>query len=409
MALADPGRIRQIIAQLVTNAVKFTKRGHVLIDVTCTGSPEGVANLRVAVRDTGIGIPPEKAEHIFERFTQADSSNTRSFGGTGIGLAICRRLMNMMGGSVGVKSEVGVGSEFWMLLPLPFPFDPNAAPPTHPAAANRKVAVVGASDLAWQMLDEQLGAWGAQAVRAGSTAEAAALVADARVSGAPVHALLVDAFVSDAQARAELAQSLRRDMGDARPRLILIETPGNPAFGFTSEWALWDAILVKPLRNTLLLEALSGVTPEAAGSGDDSRASGTGPQAGLRGADRTTRTRVLLAEDNPVNQVVVVRMLEKMGCRVNVAANGREAVEMLSEIPFDMVFLDCQMPEMDGFQATAEIRRGKRARVPVVGLTAYAMEGERERCFAAGMDDYITKPVKARELGNALLRWLGGR
>jgi PAS domain S-box-containing protein len=298
--LGDPGRLRQILINLVANGVKFTDTGEVSIRITCAQEEEDEALLRFEVADTGIGISPEAQAHLFEPFSQADSSTTRKYGGTGLGLAICQRLIEMLGGEIGVDSTPGLGSTFWFTVRL----QKSAAPP-------------------------------------------------------PPHC------------------TVEAEMGGIRM------LHANAAISKRTGSGLRDAT-ARPLL------AVS-VTPSSSAE-----------------AHARARANVLLAEDNVVNQRVAVRLLEKLGCRVHVVTNGREALEALTCVDYDLVFMDCQMPEMDGYAATAAIRVREATtatHVPIIAMTANAMQGDRERCLQAGMDDYVSKPINSQQLLDVLMKW----
>jgi signal transduction histidine kinase/DNA-binding response OmpR family regulator len=418
--VSDPGRIRQIILNLVGNAIKFTSRGHVLIDVECGDSVEGTAPVKIRVTDTGIGIPADRQHLLFQEFSQADASTTRRYGGTGLGLAISRRLVELLGGTIGLKSVAEKGTEFWIALPLSI--DSGAAPNPLPLAnaatllAGLRVLVVDDHEINRRILSEQLTSWKMRPESVESAARALESIHRARTEGDPFTLAILDYLMPEMDGEG-LAKVIRADRAlDDLPLLMLTSGAGRGdarkfhAMGFA-------AYLVKPVRLSLLVQALATVhEARLAGRSMDLITTHTLTESaprerrlGSRGVAATgERHRVLVAEDNHVNQRLAVALLDKLGCRTDVAANGFEAVDMLSKFPYAVVFMDCQMPEMDGYQATAAIRAlpGARAKTPVVAMTAHALQGDRERCLAAGMDDYIAKPMGLDDLSNALSKWI---
>jgi signal transduction histidine kinase/CheY-like chemotaxis protein/HPt (histidine-containing phosphotransfer) domain-containing protein len=410
--VGDPGRIRQVLINLANNAVKFTPRGHVLISVEGEAH-DGAARLRVSVEDTGIGIPEDKLESIFAAFTQVEASTVRQYGGTGLGLTICRQLVELMGGTVGVKSRQGEGSTFWFTLRLPLA--PPEVAPAMPAEGlrNMRVLVVDDSAVNQRVLHEQITSWGMRSESVGSGRDALARLREAAAAGDPYRIALVDDQMPDMDGemlgRAVTADPALRDI-----MLVMLTSMSQSGDLRRVSEAGFAAHLVKPIRQSQLFDVLATVWA----------ARRQGPGAPLvtletthrvrratagRPAEAPLNARILLAEDNAVNQKVALKMLEKLGCRVDVAANGREALEMLDLLPYDAVLMDCRMPELDGYEATREIRRseqGTQRHVPVIAMTAHAMQGDREKCLAAGMDDYVTKPVNAAALRAALRQWV---
>ena len=414
--VGDPGRIRQVLLNLASNAVKFTPRGHVLIDVEATAVRDDEVEMRVSVEDTGIGIDPDKLQHVFEKFTQSDASTTRRFGGTGLGLAISQQLVDLMRGRIAVSSTVGTGSRFWFSLPLAFVPDTAAVLP-RPAEDLRgvRVLIVDDNPVNRRVFGEQLAGWGMRTLSVDSGAAALTALRDAHGAGDAFPLAILDMQMPEMDGET-LARRIKADPVLAGTTLLMLTSMDDSVRAAQVIAAGFAAYLLKPVRQSVLLEALSQVWA-ARGNGarrdvvtlETLLAARPGRERTVAPARAAIDARVLLAEDNPTNQKIGVLMLEKLGCRVDVAANGQEALDMLALAPYDVVFMDCQMPELDGYEATTEIRRRERSgapRVPIIAMTANAMEGDRERCLAAGMDDYVSKPVKPAALESALRRCL---
>jgi signal transduction histidine kinase/CheY-like chemotaxis protein/HPt (histidine-containing phosphotransfer) domain-containing protein len=385
----DSGRLRQVLINLVGNAVKFTEEGAVIVRVAPATAPADgqPVTLRFAVQDTGIGIPAELQPRLFQAFTQGDSSTTRRYGGTGLGLAICKQLVELMRGQIGLDSAPGRGSTFWFTVPFaPEPAAPALAPDPCAALRDRPLLVVDAHPLRRAALVEQLALWGARV-----TALAAVEVG---VSADGYAAVLVGPRGPD-----DPALTLA---GAGGAPVVVLTDLGDQATAAAARAAGAVACLTRPLHHATLARTLvavvGGATPLVAPS-----APSAAPFAPV------ARARVLVAEDNAINQRVIARLLERLGCTVDVVANGQEAVAAAAQRPYDLILMDCQMPEMDGFAATAALRARESdgRRTPIVALTANALPADRERCLAAGMDDYLAKPVRAEDLAAVLRRWLG--
>jgi PAS domain S-box-containing protein len=397
--VGDPGRLRQVLVNLVGNAIKFTDRGEVIVDVELEQRVNSLVRLQFRVTDTGIGIAPDKLEKIFEAFSQADSSTTRKYGGTGLGLAITSRLVALMGGRVWVESEPGAGSSFHFTAGFEVGNGSVSRRVRIPPAVLQELPVLVVDDNATnrRILEEVLLRWGACPTLVEDGTRALTLLGEAAARGEPFRLALLDANMPEMDGF-ELARSIGAD-----PRLS-----GTPVVMLTSGGRVGDqvrcrelgvaAYLLKPVTQGDLLDAVARalhVTLE--------RPPVKAPHPARPG--ESPGVRILLAEDNPVNQRLAVRLLEKQGHAVTIAANGREALAALERGPFDVVLMDVQMPEMDGFEATAAIREKERAtggHLPVVAMTAHALTGDRERCLAAGMDGYVSKPVRAEELARAI-------
>jgi PAS domain S-box-containing protein len=403
--VGDPGRIRQILTNLAGNAVKFTQQGHVLLQVRCQEAPEGKAMFHLSVQDTGIGIPPEKLAHIFEEFTQADSSITRRFGGTGLGLAITRRLTEMMGGRLWVDSQSGKGSTFHVELPLELAesVPPGPLPADLESLSGLRALVVDDTAVNRQVLEGTLAHWKMTPILASSGQAALELLREARSSGKPVDLVILDVNMPDMDGF-RLARQIRAEQLLARGPVMMLSSSGRSGLE-------WDqcrdlglkAYLVKPVRQAELLRAiLSALGKETQGPLGVAEA-GAGP--GARGGG----LRILLAEDNLVNQEVAIGLLEGLGHRVTIAGDGREAVAFSREGTFDLIFMDVQMPNMGGYEATAEIRKreqGSGAHTPIIAMTANAMKSDEEQCLSSGMDGYVAKPISGARLAEAIQKAL---
>jgi two-component system, sensor histidine kinase and response regulator len=398
----DPFRLRQVVSNLIGNAIKFTERGEVVVRVVHQGIADGVLRFRLCVEDTGVGIAPEAQGKIFEHFSQADGGTTRRFGGTGLGLAICRRLLGLMGGSVSVSSQVGRGSRFCIELGLP----PSDSPLTDavPLQALRGARVLVVDDNATnrEILQQQLQAWQMQVTCVAGGPEALVAIADALAVGLPFQLAILDmhmpAMDGLALARAIKAQPQCDDMRS----IVLTSTCAQP-----DQQALREAGILrfinKPIRRADLRRVVATMLASRGGPEFD-----TAPMA-LEPSIAPLRGSVLLVEDNPMNQSVARAMLTRLGLRMSLAENGQIAIDLVREREFDLVLMDCQMPVMDGFEATAAIRRlpgGRGRRLPIVALTANAMQGDDARCLDAGMDDFIGKPYSLEQMRKTLLRWL---
>jgi two-component system, sensor histidine kinase and response regulator len=398
--IGDGGRLGQVITNLIGNAVKFTREGAVAVHVGVDERDDTHVVLHVRVVDTGIGIPREKQQAIFDAFTQADGSITRQFGGTGLGLSIASRLVTLMGGRMWLESDPGRGAAFHFTLPLRIaaPLAAAVAAPAPPAVAlaGRRVLIVedhGANRAAHEAAVRH---WGMAAQAVAGAFDALSVLGQPG-DGADVPPLAIVDHHMPGMDGLEFAERVRRDGLAPGMRFILMTTPGSPIDASVAESVGIVERISKPFSppelHACVQRALSG--PAAV------------PVAPVRrAAPGAAVLSILLAEDNPVNQRVAQRMLEKLGHRVAVANNGREAVDALEAGRFDAVLMDMQMPEMDGLQATATIRARERtqslAGVPIIALTANAMKGDREKCLLAGMDAYLSKPIKSAELKEAL-------
>ncbi len=405
--LSDPQRLRQCLLNLVGNAIKFTRAGEIVIEVSTCAREDGRALTRFEVRDTGIGIAPATLSTLFKPFVQADSSTTRHFGGTGLGLSIVRRLVEMMGGEVGARSEVGKGSCFWFTLPLDATSAPSAALEPDLARVGRRLLVVDDNETNRRVIAGQLMHAGYEVSLASNGLEALALMRQALVDEHPFEALLIDHRMADMDG-AMLGERINADPQTSKSRLVMLTSVDEHGDARRFAALGFAAYLTKPLRSRELLECLDRVLScEAKEWHLQSQPIVTRGTLGVIDAAARFKGRVLLVEDNAVNQKVAVRLLERMGCSVRIADNGAEAVKAYSENPFDLVLMDLQMPVMDGLTATRHIRdlEGTGKQTPIVALTANAMTGQLERCMEVGMNAFLTKPIELTRLRETLERY----
>jgi PAS domain S-box-containing protein len=401
--IGDPDRLRQVVVNLVGNAIKFTEKGEVVVRVETKAQTANEVTLHFSVSDTGIGIPPDKQRLIFDPFVQADGSTTRKYGGTGLGLTISSRLIELMGGRIWVESEVGRGSTFHFTARFALQRRSRsqmfALPPDN--LCGLRILVADDNATSRQILGEMLVSWGMQPTLAGSGREA--LEAMRRAAAHEPFALaLLDTEMPEGDGFALAAQVKRRpDLAGA----VLLLSSGNPTDAARCRELGLARCLIKPVQQSDLLDAILTTLGTSPAERTPGSADGVRPRPG-------TGLRVLVAEDNEVNQLLAVSLLEKQGHTVVVAGNGREALAALEQGAFDLVLMDVQMPEMDGLEATALIRRREQqagGHLPIIAMTAHAMKGDRERCLQAGMDDYVSKPVQPRELHEAIARVAGDR
>jgi two-component system, sensor histidine kinase and response regulator len=371
------------------------------------------ARLRFSVEDTGIGIPAGKLGNVFERFTQVDASTTRRYGGTGLGLSISKQLAELMGGRMGVESKVGEGSRFWFNLLLPVNLTPPDRAPIDMDMTCVRVLSVDDNPTNLFVLREQLNSWGLRNDSSSSAEDALKVLRAAESAGDSYQIAIPDQQMPTMDGE-ELARTIKADPKLKNTLLVLFTSIGVRGDAVRTKEAGFSAYLIKPVRESQLRNALITVwanQKRAPSAQFVTRHSVAKSHATIFPGETTQpifRARVLIVEDNVINQKFAARLLEKLGCRVDVAANGWEAVEMVDLLPYEGIFMDCQMPEMDGFEATQEIRRRERSGVhhPIIAMTANATQGDRERCLDAGMDDYVSKPIRKGDFTEALGRHL---
>jgi signal transduction histidine kinase/DNA-binding response OmpR family regulator len=403
----DPVRLRQVMFNLVGNALKFTERGEVVVRVELRQEEADAVVLRFEVADTGIGIPEETQARLFSPFTQADRSTTRRYGGTGLGLAICRRLVELMGGEIGLLSRPGKGSTFWFTVR--FARSTAADRPEHRAGslAGFRALVVDDHRTSREDLERQLARWGLEAVAAPDGVRALQLLRDAAARNLPFHVALIDMHMPGVGGM-ELGRSIKGEPTIASTRLVLLTSIGTRGQARDAQDTGFAAFLTKPLRQSALHDCLVTLLDRPAGAPAGEVTAPIITRHTLAEARAARRGRILVAEDNAINQLVAVGLLERLGYRAEVVSTGRQAVEAMARARYDLLLMDCQMPEMDGFEAARAIRtqEGSGRRVPIIALTADATDRVKELCHQAGMDDYVSKPVDRELLRAALLHWL---
>ncbi|HET9267308.1 MAG TPA: PAS domain-containing protein [Vicinamibacterales bacterium] len=406
--VGDQARLKQVVANLASNAVKFTPRGHVQLAVECRARTAAIADVKVTVSDTGIGVPASKVGLLFQKFTQADASTTREYGGTGLGLAISKSLIELMGGTIGVSSVEGQGSTFWFVLPMPVG-NRSELPEAPALPPGCRVMIFGGSKASRTLMSDQLTAWAMRAEAFISPEEASDAITIAGAAGDPFQMLIagVDAVDRDGQPIATVLS--RRSpvplahVAVAPLRHTRLDVPGDLHI---------SAYLTKPLSPTRLLNAVATAwtsRPESlARRVEPAQAAPAHSAAEAEATASTGAPHVLIAEDNFPNQKVAVLLLKKLGVRMDLAENGSVALEHLMARPYDLVLMDCHMPEMNGYQAVAEVRRreGPNRNVPIVAVTADVASGSRERALESGMNDFIGKPIHVSELERVLRTWI---
>ena len=407
----DPGRLRQILLNLIGNAIRFTEKGEILISGELKSQREGDYDLLFKVRDTGIGIPPDKQRILFNAFTQADSSITRRFGGTGLGLSISKRLVEMMNGEIGVTSIGGEGSTFWFTVRLG-----RVAESEIPSTPKRedlrllRVLVVDDNATNRQILAGQLDAYGCRHDEVPDGASAIAALHKAQTAQEPYSVVLLDYVMPEMNGEA-VARAIHQDVALRQTRVILMSSAGHVMDRNTAREAGIYAWLTKPVLRQNLYNSIAALLRDDVVCATTPFRRGVGTDEITEIRSRLLGLRVLLAEDNPINQEVAMTILGKVGVQVKAVANGRLALEALTSEPYDLVLMDMQMPEMDGLEATRAIRKpdsGVQNRdVRIIAMTANAMLGDRERCLESGMNDYISKPIKTTELLEKLAYWAG--
>lgn len=414
----DPGRLRQILTNLIGNAIKFTETGEVVVRATKHSENATHTAIRFTVTDTGIGIPATAQQNLFQPFMQADGSTTREYGGTGLGLAISKQLVELMGGEIGVESVPGGGSTFWFTVSLEKQAADAPKVQVKESLAGMRVLVVDDNATNRKILMHQTAAWGMVPAQAEDARRALEMLRAAVQAGEAFDLAILDLMMPEMDGF-ELAREINSDATIASIPLVLLTSFGQRGHADAARGAGIAAYLTKPVKQVQLFECLTTVIssvnqPRRAAS------QATAPDGCGQAATLVTRHSllenavasdklILLAEDNLVNQKLALRQLKKLGYAADAVLNGREALEAMNHKAYDLVLMDCQMPEMDGYETTAEIRRREQstgAHTPIVAMTAHALEGDRAHCLAAGMDDYVTKPVKFEMLNRIINNWI---
>lgn len=399
----DPERIRQVLINLTSNAIKFSNRGTVIVKGEVDSLRGNVASVRFSVADEGIGLSEEERKRLFHPFVQADGSITRKYGGTGLGLSISKHLVELMNGTIGVESEKGKGSVFFFSLPLECRSEASVLR-AHDDLKNNRVLIVDDERAGTEILHRYVVSWGMRNGSAGTAAEGLSMLRRAAADEDPYAVAIIDLVMPERNG-IELAQEILADPAISNTKLILLTAFDTPGLGTQAIDLGFKAYVMKPVQQSQLLNCLIDVISgrkyldgQSAAAVDDKH------------SDRKLRSDVILvAEDHPINQQVAQLYLDEIGFRCDIVSNGREAVEALNDREYAAVLMDCQMPEMDGLAATGEIRKAEKLtgrHVPIIAMTAHAMEGDRERCIAAGMDDYISKPIDPFRLSEAIEKWL---
>jgi len=390
----DPSRLRQVLTNLLSNAIKFTERGEVVLQISRESETSTHVVLRFEIRDTGIGINEQTQQYLFQAFQQADSSTNRRYGGTGLGLAICQQLVRLMHGQIGVESQPGAGSTFWFTSR--FEKQSGEPMPVETAGlANLRALVVDDNATNRKILQRQLESFGMRATAVASGPGALEALRDAARADTPYALALLDWQMPEMDG-IHLARAIKAEPLIAATRLVVLSSLGHGPHATEQAEAGVEEFLVKPVKYSRLRTCLAAVI------GSEKKQNQLAPSPAPA---RTHSARILLAEDHAVNRKVALRQFLRLGYQADAVANGEEAIEALRRIPYDIVFMDCEMPELDGYGATAKIREEFPRSVHIIAMTANAMQGDRERCLEAGMDDYLTKPVRVTDLEAAILRW----
>ncbi|MGH7171570.1 MAG: response regulator [Gemmataceae bacterium] len=401
--IGDPGRLRQVVVNLVGNAIKFTDKGEVVLHVGTKRRAADHIVLEFSIADTGIGIPPEKQARVFEVFEQADASTTREYGGTGLGLAISKQLVELMQGEIGIDSEVGKGTTFRFTARFGLQGKPAAGSyeSTREYLQGLRVLVVDDNETNQYILQEMTSVWGMTPAVASGVDEAIQALQQAQRRGQAIQLVLTDMYMPKRDGF-DLIEWIRGNPDYADVKVMILSSGPTAEHRLRAAELKVASYLTKPIKQSTLFDAIA----TAIGPAEAFHVKQAVPSA-PDAAETVRPLQVLLADDNPVNQMTGTTMLEKLGHTVVVASNGREALEKIDTRPFDMVFMDVQMPEMDGMAATVEIRKSEQStgkHIPIVAMTAHAMKGDKEKCLQAGMDDYVSKPIRRQELADVIAR-----
>jgi signal transduction histidine kinase/DNA-binding response OmpR family regulator len=409
LVLGDPGRLRQILLNLANNAIKFTSKGEVNLRAELKNESDSSAEILFEVKDTGIGIPEDRIDRLFESFSQVDNSTTRKYGGTGLGLAISKRLVEMMDGHIGVKSKEGCGSTFWFTARLLKQLHQgDAQPAKEPLADIRAKRILTVDDHATnrQIMHAYLKTWGCESISASTGPQALALLRQAVAHQSPIDMAIIDFMMPEMDGQA-LGQAIKSDPLLKETYCVMLTSRAMRGDAARARQVGFDAYLTKPIKQSQLLSALHATFARepAAAPGRSKKELVT---RHVLTEDRKQRMHILLAEDNDINQQVALHMLRNFGYKAQAASNGKEVLECLALRTYDLILMDIQMPEMDGYEATRAIRKSQIIynQIPIIAMTANAMKGDDEKCFEAGMDDYIAKPIDATMLQQKIEHWI---
>ncbi|MCP4266700.1 MAG: response regulator, partial [Candidatus Brocadiaceae bacterium] len=401
----DPTRLRQILINLINNAIKFTDNGEIAIGVRLAEETDSHATLRFTVRDTGIGIPAERMDRLFQSFSQIDASTTRVYGGTGLGLSICKKIVDLIGGKIGVESEEGKGSTFWFTAVIEKqPACKHLAPLGD--IENLRIMIISKNSTFIHNLRAYLNTWHCRVEEINSAEEAIEKLQAAYKSD-PFKVALLDYNVLKPDSIETLGQKLKSEPQLQSVHFVMLASTGKRGDAAYFREIGFEAYLVKPVKRTLLLDCLRIVTGKTVV--DNNTTTEQLVTQYTISEDHKQHVRILLAEDNVTNQKIALRLLEKkLGYKADLANNGKEALERLKGSDYDLVLMDCQMPELDGYDTTRTIRDEnstvRNHKIPIIAMTANAMKGDREKCLEAGMDDYVTKPIDIEQLKGAIGR-----
>jgi CheY-like chemotaxis protein len=405
----DPGRIRQILINLSGNAIKFTEHGGVSIRIALEKDLPNKVWLKTEVRDSGMGIPPERLDQLFQSFTQVDASTTRRFGGTGLGLAISKQLAELMGGRIGVASSIGKGSVFWFTIPLKKRPHPVADQSTSNNQINgRHILVVDDNPTNRDLFCAYLKLWGCPCKAVYNAKDALTELNAAVDNGRPYDAALID-FMMPGMGGDQLARRIKQSAKIRQTALIMLTSRGMRGDAKRMKAIGFAGYLTKPVKRQYLMQCLlKALFTKSDTDRQDSTQQSLITRHSIKEENRS-KTRVLIVEDNPVNQKVAQLHLKKLGYASDIAANGTEAVAALCHTRYDLVFMDQQMPQMDGLEATRAIRSSDKIcnpDVPIIAMTANALKGDKEKCIDAGMNDYLAKPIDAKKIKHKIEKWL---
>jgi len=404
--IGDPDRLRQILINLVGNAIKFTNQGSVYLEGSLESQTESQAKVRFSISDTGIGISPEQQRAIFQRFSQAETSTARHYGGTGLGLAISKQLVEMMGGQIGVSSEPGKGSTFWFTVILKKQHNTSNLRTKVPTfLSGLRVMIVDDSEMQRNVLTRMLEDFGCQVMATSSGSEAISNLSLARLANLPFYVVLVDLIMPEMDGEKTL-EAIKSTPTISDAEVLIMPTVGHRGDTANLDKLGCAGYLLKPVKQFQLLNALIAVMHAPTHTRQASSPTRTKPTA-RRQENAQRPLRILMVEDNDINRKLVEAMLTKAGYTVDSVRDGRQAVEAYKQQLYSLILMDVQMPEMDGFEATQQIRHleGPLQHVPIIAMTAHALSGDRERCYSAGMDDYISKPIDPDQIYTLIERW----